>query len=60
MLSGVPHKDISQNGCYLKITGCIDLIIYVHVLGAYVHIYSRYEFSMIKPVARMTLHRQHQ
>ena len=30
----------------------IDLIIHVHILGAYVHVCARYEVSLIKPVAR--------
>ena len=57
MLSGEPHKEICQNGCHLKNTHCINLIIHVHILGAYVHICARYEVSMVKPVARMTVHR---
>ena len=31
---------------------------HVHILEAYVHICARYEVSVIKPVARRTVHRQ--
>ena len=30
---------------------------HVHILGTYVHICARYEVSVIKPVARRTVHR---
>ena len=33
---------------------------HVHILGAYVHICARYEVSVIKPVARRTVHRWYQ
>ena len=36
--------------------GCIDLIIHVHILGAYVYVCVRYEVSVIKPVARKTVY----
>ena len=34
----------------------IDLILHVHTLGAYVHMGARYDVSMIKTVARRTVH----
>ena len=40
-----------------KNRGCIDLIIHVSILGAYVHICGRHEVSMIKPMARRTVYR---
>ena len=52
MYAREPPKEISKNGCHFKNTGHIDLIIHVHILGAYVHMCARYEVSVIKPVAR--------
>ena len=57
ILSEEPHKEICQNGCHLKNTHCINLIIHVHILGIYLYISARYKVSMVKPVARMTIHR---
>ena len=37
--------------------GHIDLIFYVHILRAY---YAKYEVSVIKPLARRTVHRRRQ
>ena len=35
-----------------KNTGNIDLLLYVYILGAYVHMYAKHEVFTIKPVAR--------
>ena len=36
--------------------GCIHLIIYLLLLGVYVHVCARYKVSVIKLVARRTVH----
>ena len=59
MLSGEPHKEITYNGYHLK-----NYRLYwlnnscAYTMGHHVHICAGYEVSMIKAVARRTVHRQ--
>ena len=46
-----------QNGCYLKILDQSNLLFNVRIL-AYVHICTKYEVSMLKPMARRAVYRQ--
>ena len=43
-----------ENGSKFTNIDCFDKIFYVHSLGAYVQMCTRYEVFMIKPVARPT------
>ena len=43
--------------CHLKTTSQNDQIFDVHILGAYMHIHTKYEVSILNPVARRAVHR---
>ena len=47
-----------KNAFHLKNKGQINLIFHVDILGKYAHVSTKYESSMIKPVARKTVHRR--
>ena len=60
MKVGEAHKENIRNDCHLKSTGYLKIICLVPILEAYVHTCTKYEVSMIKPVARKAVNRPSQ
>ena len=57
MLARGANKGKKQNGCHIKNICHMYQISDVHIQGAHVQMYARYEVFLIKPVARRTVHR---
>ena len=62
MWAGEQIKEKYHKICHLETTGQNDQIFNVHIFGAYMHIHTKYEVSILNPVARRAVHRyqQHQ
>ena len=57
MWAGEQIKEKCHKICHLKTTSQNDKIFNVHILGAYMHIYTKYEVSILNPMARRAVHR---
>ena len=57
MWAGEQIKEKYYNICHLKTTGQNNKIFNVHILGTHMHIHTKYEVSILSPVARRAVHR---